>query len=449
MRKVPHQLLLAALLSSLLLPAVGQSRSSGTANAGQSPASMHTLVAVKVTGSKRYSQDEIIAASGLQMGTPSGEEDFQKAVHQLADSGAFTDINYSFSFSPAGTKLEFQVTDSQKLLPARFEDFVWFTDEELQQKVHERVPLFKGELPASGRMPDQVSDILQAMLVENGVPGHVEYLRSTDKNGDLQSFNYSVSGVTIRIRNVEFTGAGAGELLRLKAAADKLTDREYSRDRLNVFVERALLPIFRERGYLKASIAPPQPKVAKAAADNDSTHNETQVDVLFAVTPGTQYKLTSITWSGNKEISTETLQPLLHAKIGAPANTEQLAEDLREVQNLYGSRGYITATIKANAQYNEPASAVALTLQVAEGYVYHMGDLEFRGIDNSLTARLRAVWKIRTGEIYDSTYLKQFLPAAAKLLPANLDWDVSPHVTANLKDKTVDVDLVYTAKATQ
>jgi outer membrane protein assembly factor BamA len=86
-------------------------------------------------------------------------------------------------------------------------------------------------------------------------------------------------------------------------------------------------------------------------------------------------------------------------------------------------------------------------LAVDEGPVYHMGELEFRGIDNNLTARLRAAWKLRPGDVYDASYLKQFLPQARKLLPANLDWEVTPHVTALVRDKTVDVDLQYTAKA--
>jgi hypothetical protein len=76
-----------------------------------------------------------------------------------------------------------------------------------------------------------------------------------------------------------------------------------------------------------------------------------------------------------------------------------------------------------------------------------MGELEFRGLDNSLTAKLRNAWKIRPGEVYDSTYLSEYLPAAQKLLPRNFDWDVSSHVTANQRDKTVDVDLIYSVKA--
>ncbi len=86
-------------------------------------------------------------------------------------------------------------------------------------------------------------------------------------------------------------------------------------------------------------------------------------------------------------------------------------------------------------------------LVVQEGALYRMGELQFRGLDNNLTARLRAAWKIRPGEVYDATYLKQFLPQARKLLPPTLDWEVDPHVTAIARDKTVDVDLQYTAKA--
>jgi hypothetical protein len=92
---------------------------------------------------------------------------------------------------------------------------------------------------------------------------------------------------------------------------------------------------------------------------------------------------------------------------------------------------------------------VTFLLDVTEGAVYRMGELEFRGIDNSLTARLRAAWKLRAGDVYDANYLKDYLPQARKLLPANMDWEVDPHVTALLRDKTVDVDLQYTAKAAQ
>jgi len=416
-------------------------------------ASDSKLIDVKVTGSKRFTSEEVAAASGLPLGTIVDEEAFRKAARQLGESGVFNDISYSYSYSPAGTKLVFKVTDADKFVPAHFLDFVWFTDQELARKVHEHAPLFKGELPINGRLSDQVSDILQALLVEDGIPGHVQYLKSPGPNGQLASVEYGVYDVVIRIHHVGFTGAGSGELPLLQAAAEKLSGRDYYRALLTGFDEHVVLPLYHERGYLKAACAPQQPKIVKDAAPEtasdgaDDKQAVTFLDVTIAITPGTQYRATGWNWSGNENLPTADLQPLLHVKSGEPANTVQLEDDLRAVQQLYSSRGYVTATIKANAEFDEGASTVRYDLVVTEGPVYHMGELEFRGIDNSLTAKLRAAWKIRPGDVYDATYLREFLPQARRLLPPSIDWDVAPHVTAIAKDKTVDVDLEYTAKA--
>jgi len=411
----------------------------------------YKLIAVKVTGSQRFTSEEVASASGLPVGTILHEEDFKKAARQLGESGAFNSVAFTYNYTTGGTKLEFQVIDADKFVPARFTDFVWFTDQDLLQKIHERIPLFKGELPSTGRLPDQVDDVLQALLVENSIPGHVEFLRKNDKSDHLESIDYNVAGVSIRIQHAEFPGAAPAELTLLQAAAERLTDREYSRDYMANFTEHALLPIFRERGFLKAQCAPAQPKVAKPApADpGDNTTKPTFVDVTFPVTPGIQYKLTRWHWTGNEIIPTDTLDPFLHAQAGQTANTLQLDNDLRAVQELYGSRGYVMATIKVSAQFDDSAGTVIFNVAVNEGALYHMGELEFRGIDNNLTARLRAAWKLRPGDVYDATYLKQFLPQARKLLPPTLDWDVATHVTALTGNKTVDVDVQYTAKAPQ
>ncbi|HEY6372794.1 MAG TPA: POTRA domain-containing protein [Candidatus Sulfotelmatobacter sp.] len=439
---------LVILLAGLWVPGMGQGSTSQKSLA-QMPASARDLIAIKVTGSKRFPEAAIAAATGLQMGTAVSDDDFKKAARRLGDMGVFTEIAYNFSYSSAGTKLELHVTDADKFVPARFEDLVWFTDEELLKRIKEHAPLFDGQLPLFGRLADEVSDVLQAMLVENSIPGHIEYLRTGKPDGPVESINYHVNDVLIQVRHIEFSGARAAEAPALEEAGERLPDHEYSRSRLNQLVQRQLLPVYYTRGYLKAQFGEPQPKVVKqpSAETEDGPRNQTVVDVTFVVTPGQQYKLKGLEWSGNREFPTETLQKMVRAEPGQPANTVRLADNLKDIQKLYGSRGFIKTTITPNAEFDDTAGTVSIRLDVKEDYAYHMGELEFRGLDNSLTAKLRAAWKLRPGDVYDAAYLSEYLPAAQKLLPTNLDWDVASHVTANVRDKSVDVDLIYSVKA--
>ena len=128
-------------------------------------------------------------------------------------------------------------------------------------------------------MADEVSDVLQAMLVENSIPGHVEYLRAGKQDGPVDSINYHVTDVLIQVRKIEFTGAAADDVPALEAAGRKLADREYSRSRLNLLVQHQLLPVYYARGYLKAQFGDPaaqsrqaarRPKAKKARATRPS-----------------------------------------------------------------------------------------------------------------------------------------------------------------------------------
>jgi outer membrane protein assembly factor BamA len=441
---------LAFLLLLRITPALGQAPSSAK-SFDHLAAPMRQLIAVTATGSKRYAENDIVAASGLQLGATVVEDDFKRAALRLGDLGVFADIAYNFSYSSAGTKLVLQVTDAQKFVPVRFEDFVWFSDEELTKRIKERAPMFNGEVPLSGGLADRVSDVLQALLVENAIPGNVEYDRAGKNNGPVDSIVYRVSEVLIQIRNVEFTGVDQSELPALKDAARRVFDREYSRSVLHALVEHQLLPVYYARGFLKATFGEPQPTVVKKpGADSDEgPRNLTIVDVTFPVTPGRPYKIKDLQWSGNQLFSTEVLQKMVRARPGDVANTVRISDNLKDIQKLYGSRGYVAATIKPDLELDDTAGTVLVRLDVKEGAQYHMGELEFRGLDNSLTAKLRNAWKIRQGEVYDATYLNEYLPAARKLLPSGLDWDVTTHVTANVRDKTVDVDLIYSVKATK
>ena len=433
------------LLSLLLSAAVAQKQStSGKA----SSVDANKLIALKVTGTARYTDKEILAASGLQIGQNAADGDFKEAVRRLGDSGLFSDVVYSYSSANVGTRVELQLADidKSKLVPAQFENFVWFTDDELRTALQRRVPLFKQLLPIAGNLPDRVSEALQAILTEKQFPGRVDFLRSAEESsGALNAIVYRVEEVSIRIRSVEFPGASPEQTALLTTAARRLTGAEYGRSSLAAVAKSDLLPVYLQRGYLKATFGPSDARVLpqpSPAADAQAPA-EVQVDAIVPVKPGKIYSTSSVEWKGNSAVTTNEVASLLHLSPGQPADAVRLLRDLENMSKLYRSRGYMTVQIKPDAQFDDEKSTVHYDLNIVEGALYQMGELEILGLDTQAKARMQAAWTLREGQPYNADYPKKFLDDTRQLVPRGVQWAVSLHETLEAKDKTVDVEIRF------
>src|SRR5512146_973431 len=143
---------------------------------GSAPERLH-LVRIMVTGSKRYSQEDVVRASGLAVNTEVTQDDLQKAANRLGTSGAFASVQ--FLFKPAsgvrGVEADFTVVDAAQFLDAAFDNVPWFSESELQALVHQAVPLFTGAIPANGTMADDVKAALANILASKKLPNIVSY----------------------------------------------------------------------------------------------------------------------------------------------------------------------------------------------------------------------------------------------------------------------------------
>ena len=431
-------------LSLLLSTALGQKRSSRD----KASAAFSKLIALKVTGTARYTDQEILAASGLQMGQNAADGDFREAVQRLGDSGLFSNVVYSYSSSDAGVRLELQFadTDQSKLVPAQFENFVWFTDDELRTALRRSVPLFKQLLPIAGNLPDRVSEALQAILSEKQFPGRVDFLRSAEESsGTLNAIVYRVEEVTIRIRRVEFPGASPEQAALLTNAGRRLMGAEYLRSALAAVAKFDLLPVYLQRGYLKAAFGPSDARVVpppSSAADAQSVA-DVQVDAIVPVTQGRIYSTSSVDWKGNSAIAIGEVAPLIHMPPGQPADAVRLLRDLESVRKLYRSRGYMTVQIKHDARFDDEKSTVHYDLNIVEGDLYKMGELEIVGLDTQAKARMQEAWTLRGGQPYNADYPKKFVDDTRELVPRGVQWSVSIHESLDAKDKTVDVEVHF------
>jgi outer membrane translocation and assembly module TamA len=306
--------------------------------------------------------------------------------------------------------------------------------------------LFKGLVPPAGTFPDRISEALQTLLLEKQLPGHVDYLRQGKQDGgDLTGIAYRVTDVEIRIRGFEFPGASPEQVALLTTAARKLVGAAYARSSLAIVAPIDLLPVYLQRGYLKAAFGESSARVVKESS-GEQDPLEVQVDAIMPVTPGKVYATSDVVWKGNSAVKVDELQGLIHMPTGQPANSVRLMSDLEGVHKLYRSRGYMAAQATPAAAIDDENSTVRYDLKVVEGDQYKMGELEIVGLDTGAKAHLQDAWTLREGDPYNADYAKKFLDATNQLLPAGVSWAVSIHEAVDAKDKTVDVTIRFQVK---
>jgi outer membrane translocation and assembly module TamA len=82
-------------------------------------------------------------------------------------------------------------------------------------------------------------------------------------------------------------------------------------------------------------------------------------------------------------------------------------------------------------------------LNIVEGDLSKMGELEILGLDTQAKARMQAAWTLREGQPYNADYPEKFRDDTRQLVPRGVRWNVSIHETLDAKDKTVDVEIRF------
>jgi len=269
---------------------------------------------------------------------------------------------------------------------------------------------------------------------------------------------FRVEEVSIHIRNVEFPGASPEQIVFLEKGAHQLIEAEYFRSKLATVAQFDLLPLLQRRGYLKAAFGPSNAKVESGPGakvdegtgtkpEESARSSDVEVDAILPVTPGKVYSVSGASWKGNSAVTSEEASHIFHLVAERPADAVRVTTDAENLIRLYHSRGYMMAEVKPNAEVDDANSTVHYDINIREGDLYKMGELEIVGVDTPSKDRLHDAWKLREGQPYNAEYTRQFLEDdAPHLLPSGLQYSVDVHEELNQKDKVVDVTIQYKAQ---
>jgi outer membrane protein insertion porin family len=393
------QLFAAILLVSAALMLHAQQQSQTAPKASR-------IGAIAVSGTRKFTADQIASAGGIKIGDIVTSEQIQASADHLASLGVFSAVNYKFSSKGDAISLEFQVQEA-RTVPLSFDDFPWFTDDEIASAIREHVGLFMGEAPESGVMVDEIADVLDKMLASRHVKGELTHQLVAPPSGDGMILQFRVDDPSLRIQSVQFGDPLATESERLKDRVSDIKGQPYSRFAIEVFENEQVRPLYASKGYLRAKIGPPQPRLTEDPAGS-------KIEVLIPVTPGPVYSWNGVSWTGNSAILSANLHSLVTIKSGEAADGMKIELLWRDLELEYGKRGYLDAKLDPQPDFDDTAHRVSYHVNIVEGPQYRMGEMVVTGLSLDAEKQLRRNWQLATGQVFDNAYFENLIGVLAK-----------------------------------
>ena len=400
----------------------------------QEPAAK-TFVMQKISfkGTHLYTDTQLLAALGMKNGGSYSQKDLQDSAQKLSETGMFAQVAYRLT----ATSAEYDLVDSQSVVPLRFDNCVWMSDEQLLSKLKERLPLFTGLVPQEGTLAEDVEKQMEAILGETGMTAKVQFVPVMEK-GTMTAMNYSVIQPRIEVVAIRFTGAPRDVTGLLEDASKKIYGKDYTRDVVSSIVEASLKPVLLEKGYLRARFGDASPKLLTANQDPTA-----KVELSVPVEPGAQYRITSLTMKGDDVIARESAQQLSKFKTGEVLNMVEFRSKLSELGGAYLAKGYMNAKVKAEPTFDDTAHTVSYNVELVPGEQYKFAKLDIQGLDEKQQAKLQPIWSMKVGDPYDATYVRTFFQKNAPKLTFLRGYSLAWKQRVNDDAKTVELEVFF------
>jgi outer membrane protein assembly factor BamA len=382
--------------SLALLPALAQAPDAGNGK----------LASVTVTGSAKYRPELIVAETGLSAGSTITKADLQTGADRLAGLGLFSNVQYRFATEDAGVRAEYQVADAPTL-PVWFDNFPWFTDEELTAALRKEIPLYDGTAPESGSILHEMTSALERLLSMRGVSASVSNTIVIAPVTDRRVQQFQVENAHASIAGVEFSDALAqGDRAVQQRLAD-VVGQPYSRTLIQLFEFEQVRPVYLAHGFLRARFGEPSARVSGIGAG-------AKVTVAAPIDPGPAFAWNGLTWSGNSAVSTPVLNVMVTLRPGDPVDGMKLEGIWNAARDEYAKNGYLDMSLTANPQFDDSARRVSYSVAISEGPQYRMGKLVLTGLSIEGERRIRAAWGIAPGAVFNKDIYEEFASTGIK-----------------------------------
>lgn len=240
-----------------------------------------------------------------------------------------------------------------------------------------------------------------------------------------------LAGLKIPKENITFLGNKSFASEDLKAVfrnAGTVTARlpsqfmdTYNNDRI-VHASNMLLAFYRNRGFVKAAIQPPD-------FDLGPTGSAT-MKLVLKITENNPYQLGTVKVTGATVLRDTVVASMLSLQPKAMANLAKINAGILAVREAYLALGYLDVQIKTALDAPEGKRVADLRVDIVEGEPYHLGRIELAGKSPIDVNLLHQFLPLQPGDLFGKRAFEACLDTLNEL-------GTTPLLTAN------DVSFAY------
>jgi len=323
---------------------------------------------VRVLGNQSVPLKDLQQQIKTRTDRPFDKEQVEEDVRRLIALRRFVTVDVTYQTGPKGGRIiVFRVVERPTL------KYVKYVGNSVRDRTIEKQTNLKSGDAADPFMVNEAARKLEEWYQTKGFPNARVTVFEGDQPGDRGAVFLINEGTKQKVWNIEFVGNTIASDARLKTQVQSKTPilylfkGEFDRKKVDEDVDK-LTTYYRSLGFFRARIG------------REITMDEDQdwINLRFVIDEGPRYRVRNIQYLGNSKIETDKLTEKTKLKSGDFFDRETLNGDVRQIEDAYGSVGYVFAAVEPATNFMEEPGSLDLVYRIEEGARYRIGRIEVK-----------------------------------------------------------------------
>ena len=407
-----------------------------------------TIAQVRVIGNRRIPKETILARMFTHEGDTYDPVSVERDFNSLWNTGYFEDLRIEREDSEKGVILNVFVREKPNIREINYKGNNSITTSDILDRFKKEKVGLSVESQYDPTKIKKAETVIKELLAEHG---HQFATIKTDVKtvppASVQ-VNFNIKeGPVVKVGKITFEGNRHLSALDLRRSMKNLKPigipysiifedlfaQTYDSSKLEEDTER-VRQAYRDKGYANAAVETPVTHIRDVGGLNWFTFRPRQgkrVDIAMTIEEGGRYRLGTITFTGNKQITNvKALRSTFPIKDGDWFNATMIGKGLDNLKKAYGSLGYINFGAIPKPIYDDQKKTVSLAVDIDEGKQFFVSRIEFQGNTITRDRVIRRELMLNEGSVYNSQLWEYSLLRLNQLEyfdPLKVDQDSEAH----------------------